>query len=142
MALCLPEPPVDLWNPAWPIRAGSVGGAPAKVVADVGGHSGHVLNALRGDGSCVRGAEVVRCVLGSGVSIEAGAEVEDALLLDGCRIGRGARVRRTIVGVGAVIGAGEVVGYDDAPPSGRVLPSGLTLVPPASTAMRPAAHGR
>jgi ADP-glucose pyrophosphorylase len=142
MALCLPSPPLDLWNPAWPIRAGSVGAAPAKIVADVGGHPGHVLNALLGDGSCVRGAEVVRCVLGSGVVIETGAEVEDALLLDGCRIGRGARVRRAIVGVGAVIGDGEIVGYDESSPSMRVLPSGLTLVPPAATTLRPAAHGR
>jgi ADP-glucose pyrophosphorylase len=78
-------------------------------------------------------------VLGAGVVVEAGAEVEDALLLDGCRIGRGARVRRAIVGVGAVIGDLESVGYDVASPAMRVLPSGLTLVPPPATAIRTAA---
>ena len=43
-----------------------------------------------------------------------GAEIEDSLLLDGCRIGRGARVRRAVVGAGAVVGDGEQIGYDDA----------------------------
>lgn len=143
MALCLPEPPLDLWNPAWPIRAGSVGGTPAKIVSDVSGHPGHVLNSLLGDGTRVCGAEVVRSVLGGGVVVEPGAEVEDALLLDGCRIGRGARVRRAIVGVGAVIGAGEAIGYDDPTDTARMLPSGLTLVPPAAaTTLRSAAIRR
>ncbi len=139
MALCLPEPPLDLWNPAWPIRACSAGCPPAKVVSDASGHPGHVLNTLLGDGTRVCGGEVVRSVLGAGIVVEAGAEVEDALLLDGCRIGRNARVRRAIVGVGAIIGDGEVVGYDVTPPTMRVLPSGLTLVPPPATAIRSAA---
>lgn len=138
MALCLPAPPLDLWARDWGLRAGSSGATPAKVVSDVSGHPAHVLNTLLGDGTCVRGAEVVRSVLGAGVVVDAGAEIEDCLLLDGCRIGRGARVRRTVVGAGAVVGADESVGYDLVAPAARVLTSGLTLVPPAATSMRPA----
>jgi NDP-sugar pyrophosphorylase family protein len=33
-------------------------------------------------------------VVGRGVQVEVGAEIEDSLLLDGCRVGRCARVRR------------------------------------------------
>lgn len=139
MALCLPEPPLDLWARDWSLCAGSSGTTPAKVVCDVSGHPGHVLNTLLGDGTCVRGAEVVRSVLGAGVLVDAGAEIEDCLLLDGCRIGRGARVRRAIVGVGAIVGDGESVGYDIVGPDVRVLSSGLTLLPPAVTSLRPAA---
>ncbi len=142
MQLCLPDPPLDLWSRDWSLRAGSSGTTPAKVVSDSSGHPGHVLNTLLGDGTCVRGAEIVRSVLGAGVYVDAGAEIEDCLLLDGCRIGRGARVRRAIVGVGAVIGDGESVGYEQVAPEARVLASGLTLVPPPATAMRPAAGAR
>ncbi|HEV7734052.1 MAG TPA: hypothetical protein VGR62_17910 [Candidatus Binatia bacterium] len=142
MALCLPDPPLDLWARDWSLRAGGSGTTPAKVVCDVSGHPGHVLNTLLGDGTCVRGAEVVRSVLGAGVFVDAGAELEDCVLLDGCRVGRGARVRRAIVGVGALIGDGESVGYDIVSTDARVLSSGLTLVPPTATSMRPAAGAR
>ena len=70
-------------------------------------------------------------VLGHGVVVESGAEVEDSVLLDGCRVGRMARVRRAVVGVGAVIGDAGEIGFGPSPaPPARTLASGLTIVPP------------
>src|SRR5207249_4712667 len=102
MNLCTPRPFLDLYNPAWPVRAAAAGLAPAKVVADSAGRAGQALNSLVSEGSVIRGGLVVNSVLGHGVVVEGGAEVEDSVLLDGCRIGRGALVRRALVGPGAV----------------------------------------
>jgi glucose-1-phosphate adenylyltransferase len=130
MNLCTPRPAFDLYNPAWPLSAVTAGFGPAKVVADAAGRPGQALNSLVSDGAVVRGGVVVNTVLGHGVVVESGAEVEDAVLLDGCRVGRGARVRRAVVGAGAVIGDAGEIGYDRSPAApARVLPSGLTVVP-------------
>ena len=82
---------------------------------------------------------MIRCVVGRGALVDVGAEVEDSLLLDGCRIGRCARVRRALVGAGAVIPDGEEIGYDEGDvPTTRRLASGLTLVLPEPAAQRSA----
>ena len=137
MNLCTPTPTFDLYNPQWPLPRVASGLAPAKVVADAAGRAGQAYNSLVSDGAVIRGGAAINTILGHGVVIESGAEVEDSVLLDGCRIGRGARVRRALVGAGAVIGDGGEIGYGGPPaPSARLLPSGLTIVsaPPAALA--------
>jgi glucose-1-phosphate adenylyltransferase len=133
MELCTSRPALDLYNPAWPLSAAGTGLAPAKVVTDSAGRAGQALDALVSDGSVIQGGVVIKSVLGHGVLVDSGAEVEDSILLDGCRIGPGARVRRAVVGAGAVIGEGESIGYGEALPAHASLRnSGLTLVPPAA----------
>src|SRR5207302_4763319 len=121
--------PLHLYNPAWPVRARATGLAPAKVVADPAGRAGQALNSLVCEGSMICGGVVVSSVLGHAVLVESGAEVEDSVLLEGCRIGRGALVRRALVGPGAVVADGQMIGYGAAPSApGRLAPSGLTVV--------------
>lgn len=139
MDLCTESPRLDLYDPGWPVVGTSESLPPAKVVSAEASHAGQALDALLGDGAVIRGGAVIRSVVGRSVLVEVGAEIEDSLLLDGCRIGRGARVRRAIVGAGAVVGDGEQVGYDDDAPTAAItrrLPSGLTLVLPAPAAFR------
>jgi glucose-1-phosphate adenylyltransferase len=133
MDLCTRAPRLDLYDPGWPVLGTSDGLAPAKVIAGDAAHAGQALDALLGDGTVIRGGSVIRSVVGRGVLVEVGAEIEDSLLLDGCRIGRGARIRRAVVGTGAVVGEGEHVGYDDEPCNDAVIErrhSGLTVVLP------------
>jgi len=133
MDLCTPSPALDLYNPAWPLRTVASGLGPAKVVADAAGRAGQALNSLVSDGTVIRGGAVINTVIGHGVVVESGAEVEDSVLLDGCRIGRGARVRRALVGAGAVVGAAGEIGFGTSPAApARVVHSGLTLVPPGA----------
>src|SRR5579883_2271553 len=117
MELCTQRPPLDLYNPTWPLPTAAGGLAPAKVVADAAGRAGQALDSLVSDGSVIRGGVVVKSVLGHGVVVESGAEVEDSVLLDGCRIGRGARVRRALIGAGAIIADEEEIGYGAAAPA-------------------------
>ena len=140
MELCTDTPGLDLYDPSWPLVGVSNGLPPAKVVNGASSHPGQALNALLGEGAIIRGGSVIRCVVGRGVLVDVGAEVEDSLLLDGCRIGRCARVRRALVGAGAVIPDGEEIGYDDEGEvtTTRRLASGLTLVLPEPAARRSA----
>ena len=75
-------------------------------------------------------ARVVRSVVGQGVVVAGGAEVEDSVLLDGARVSAGAVVRRSIVGGRAVVGEGSeltdltVVGFDEDVPAGTVSSGG------------------
>jgi glucose-1-phosphate adenylyltransferase len=136
MAMCTPRPPLDLHDPAWPLLTPPGGLGPARVVADTAGRTGQVLNTLVADGAVVRGGVTINTILGHDVMVDSGAEVEDSILFDGCRIGRHARVRRALVGPGAVVGDGEMVGYDAAPPPlACVRPSGLTLIPAPAPAV-------
>ncbi len=47
-----------------------------------------------------------RVVLGNGSRVEAGAEVRDSVLLDGCVVGEGARVSGSILAAGVAVAAG------------------------------------
>lgn len=135
MDLCTPEPALDLYDPSWPIRSVTSGLPPAKVSSDLAcGHMGQAVNSLLADGSVIRGGAVMRSVVGPSCIVEAGAEIEDSILLDGCRIGRGAHVRRAVVGPGVVVADGEDVGFDEPlRPHALRLPSGLTLIPSPGT---------
>jgi glucose-1-phosphate adenylyltransferase len=134
MELCTDSPQLDLYDPGWPMVGTNDGLPPAKVVSGAASHAGQALDALLGAGTIIRGGSVIRSVVGRGVLVEVGAEIEDSLLLDGCRVGRGARLRRAVVGAGVVIGDGEEVGYDECGTRAltRRLRSGLTLVLPGT----------
>jgi glucose-1-phosphate adenylyltransferase len=145
MELCTDSPRLDLYDPGWPVLGTSEGGLPpAKVVSGEASHAGQALDALLGEGAVIRGGSVIRSVVGRSVQVEVGAEIEDSLLLDGCRVGRCARVRRAVVGAGAVIGDGEEIGYDGTPvtPGLQRLRSGLTLVLPGAPPSRGASRTR
>jgi glucose-1-phosphate adenylyltransferase len=142
MHLCTPNPPLDLYNPEWPLFSSVSGLGPAKVVADGAGRPGQALNSLMADGAVIRGGVAINTILGQGVLIEPGAEVEDSVLLEGCRIGRGAHVRRALVGAYGIVGEDEQIGFEATPPVGaRVLPSGLTIVPAMGPPVLEAAAG-
>jgi len=142
MALCSAPAGLDLFDSRWPIRTVAQALPAARVTLDEAGHPGHALNVLMAEGATIRGAAVMRSVLGHSVMVEACAEVEDSILLDGARVGRGATVRRAIVGPGAVVEDGQHLGYGDEPAAAVALPSGLVLLPAASPPSRRAAAAR
>ena len=128
MDLCGPRPGLDLFNPAWPLPAPARTFGPAKLGLDEAGRPGQTLGCLVADGVVVRGSMITNSVLGHGVVVESGADVQDCILLDGCYVGRFARLRRTLVGVGAVVPDGIEIGYGATPEWAEERPSGLTLV--------------
>lgn len=74
---------------------------------DASGVAGTVHGpALVGSGSRLAPDAVIgaRTVLGSGVTVQAGARIDASVLLDGCTVGAGARISDAIVGRGVTIG--------------------------------------
>ena len=130
MNLCGQRPGLDLFNPAWPLPAAPGQFGPARMALDEGGHPGHAVSCLVSDGAVLRGGYVATSVVGRGVVVESGAEVEDCLLMDGCHIGRGAHLRRTVVTPGAVVADGVRLGYGATPEWAHERASGLIIAAP------------
>src|SRR5207237_56180 len=78
MNLCTSRPSVDLYDGTSAVSAPGGALAPAKVVTDPAGRTGQALNSLLSDGAVICGAIVFNTVVGRGVVVESGAEVEDA----------------------------------------------------------------
>lgn len=103
MDLLGPHPKFDLHNSDWRVFGEVYDGPPARVV------EGAVQDVLIGEGCRLEGARVVRSVLGRGVRIDPGAEVEDSVVMDYAEIGAGAKLKRVLVDRFNVIPAGTVI---------------------------------
>lgn len=89
------------------------------------GDEADVTGSIIASGARVRGT-VRRSVLGYGVTVEAGAHVEDCVLMDGVSVRAGARVHTAIVDEDAEIGRDARVGA--APAGTRPRPGDIVLV--------------
>ena len=102
-------PRFDLDNPRWPILARSFDGPPVRIL------SGQLEDTLLGEGTMIKAARVVRSILGRGVRVEPGADIEDSIVMDFTEVGEGARIARSIVDR-----------YNRIPPGAELLPGGTT----------------
>lgn len=134
----LGEAPIfDLRNPSWPILTDTFDGPTASMVRS------RIDDAMVGQGSHVIEADIRRSVIGRNVHIEAGAHIEECVILDGVRIGSKARLKRVIADRFNVIPAGTELGWDQAADKKRfqVTKSGLVVLPRGSSigerSMRP-----
>lgn len=112
---------VDVFDhPSRPVLGPAIGGRPGWI-----GGGAEVVDSMVGPGSRVRG-RVVRSVLGKGVEVQAGAVVEDSVLLDDVLVEAGAQVRAAVLDSGARIGRGAQVGA--APAGTPITDEGIALV--------------
>jgi glucose-1-phosphate adenylyltransferase len=109
MELLVSEPPIDLYDPAWPIRTHFQALPPAKVLCDPT-RSGGVVNSLIAGGTVVRNASVTNSVLSANVTIEENSVLDEVVVLPNVRIGKNCRLRRLIVGPDTVVPEGTVAG--------------------------------
>jgi glucose-1-phosphate adenylyltransferase len=98
------EPAFDLQNSRWPVFGEVHDGPPARCIA------GDVHNALVGEGCRLEGGRVAHSVLGRGVRVNAGAEIEDSVVMDYAEIGAGAKLKGVIVDRFNVVPAGVQLG--------------------------------
>ncbi len=98
--------PIDLHDKKWRVYARNPGYAPHYIAEDA-----KVTDSLITEGCQVYG-RVEHSVLFSGVEVEAGATVTDAVVMPNAVIRRGAVVRRAIVAEGADVGPGAIVGEE------------------------------
>lgn len=115
------------------LEGAGIGDAPPAFIAA----SAEVRNAWLGPGCRVRG-RVINSVLFPGVTVEAGAVVEDSVLLNDCVVGRGARVVRSVLDKACVLGEASRLDGAQALVSlgkgvqvarGAILPAGAEIGP-------------
>ena len=122
------QPAFDLRNPEWPILSGSYNGPMASLVRS------QIDESMIGQGTQCVGARIHRSVLGRGVRVEPGAELDECVILDGVSIGPGTKLRRVIADRASVIPAATHIGFDDDHDRKQyhVSPSGLVVLTRAS----------
>lgn len=120
---------VDVFgHPRRPVLSPGIGRPPGWV-----GEGGVIEDSMVGPGCTVRG-RVVRSVLGPGVEVQAGALVEDSVVLADCTVEAGAQVRTSVLDTGVRVGRDARIG---APPAGtRLTDAAIALVGSDSTISR------
>jgi len=131
-------PLLDLRNPDWPIVSGRYDGPLPSLIRS------RIDDSMIGQSSQCIDADVRRSVIGRGVRIERGAQIEECVLLDDVHVGPQARLRRVIADRGAVIPGHTRVGYERERDAAHfhVSESGLVVVPHPSIDMEPGALRR
>jgi glucose-1-phosphate adenylyltransferase len=115
MELLTPEPPVELYDPAWPILTLPEQLPPARLLHTSGRH-GFVADSLLSGGVVVRGATVTKSVLSANVHVADGTVIDEAVVLPNARIGANCKLRRVIIDAGVEIPDGTTVGWPPASP--------------------------
>ena len=118
--------PIDLHDKKWRIFARNPGYAPHYIAKGA-----TVQDSLITEGCEVYG-HVSHSVLFSGVVIEEGADVRDAVIMPGAVIHRCAVVHRSIVAEGAEIGAGAIIGEEE----GNIAVVGWDVTVPAGVTVK------
>lgn len=104
MDLLSPKHPLDLSDAEWKIYSRNPG-LPPHYISD----TAEVQNSMISEGGNIHG-KVDFSVLFSGVTIEAGAEVRDSIIMPGAHIRKGAKVQYAIIAENAVVGENAVIG--------------------------------
>jgi len=121
------SPKLDLANPQWPIHTAAYRGPSARVIV------GTIEDSLLGEGCIVEDAVIRRSILGRGVRVLPGAEVEESVVMDHTTIGAGARLRRVIADRFNLIPDGARIGLEPAEPRQGSADSGITVLPRGPT---------
>ena len=124
------SPELNLYNRQWPLRTAGYSDAPAKFVFDEEGRRGMAVDSIVAGSSIVSGGFVKGSILGRGVRVHTGAQVEDSVIFDNCDVGRHAKVRRAILDKNVKIPPGAEIGYrlDDDRRRYHVTESGIVVI--------------
>ncbi|MBM4255379.1 MAG: glucose-1-phosphate adenylyltransferase [Deltaproteobacteria bacterium] len=123
------QPAFDLSNRDWPILGTVYDGPPTRIL------DGELQESLIGEGCHIEGGYVVRSVLGHGVRIGKGAEIENSVIMDYAEIGAGVKLKGVIVDRYNVIPSGSEIGTGSGAGEDRYFrePSGLFVLERAET---------
>lgn len=131
MELAEPVPPLNLYDPRWPIWTFQEQLPPAKFVFDDDDRRGAAVDSMVSSGCIISGAMVRKSVLFSNVHIHSYSQLEQAVVLPDVDIKRHCKLRKVIIDRGCTIPEGMVIGYDreqDIARGFRVTDKGVTLV--------------
>jgi glucose-1-phosphate adenylyltransferase len=129
--LTTPVPPLNLYDPRWPIWTFQEQAPPAKFVFNDDDRRGYAVDSLVSGGCIISGSKVESSVLYSNVRTNSWSSIEQSVLLPEVDVGRHCKLRKTIIDRGCKIPAGTEIGFDAAADKARgfrVTAGGVTLV--------------
>ena len=97
-------PAFDLQNSQWPVFGAIYDGPPTRFMG------GEIQDTLVGEGAQLESGRIIRSVIGSGVRIGKGAEIEESVIMDRAEIGPGAKLKGVIVDRFNIVPAGTQIG--------------------------------
>ncbi len=112
MDLLKPMPLIDLYQGDWSIRTFEGQHPPARTVPAKSGREAEIVNCMLASGVLIIGGTVRHVILFPSVRIEEGAVIENAVLFQDVVVGEGAQLQNCIVEKGVVIPPGERIGFD------------------------------
>jgi len=124
MELVAPEPPLDLYDPQWPIGTLPEQLPPARLIYNET-CTGFVGNSLLAGGVVVRGATVTQSVLSTNVAVDRDSVIDQVVLLPGARVGTGAEIRRAIVDSNVIVPPKMIIGNAERGPIALVTQDSL-----------------
>lgn len=131
MELAEPVPPLNLYDPRWPIWTFQEQLPPAKFVFDDDDRRGAAVDSMVSSGCIISGAMVRKSVLFSNVHIHSYTQIDEAVVLPDVEVMRHCKLRKVIIDRGCTVPEGTVIGYDrehDIARGFRVTAKGVTLV--------------
>jgi len=131
MDLIARHPEFDLYDESWPLRSGTGHRPPAKICVSTEGTMGRFEQSLLAPGVVVSGGEVRRSVIGPRVEIHNGSQIDECVVMGGCRIGKDVRLRRAVIEESTTIPDGIKIGFDHERDRERFLVTagGVVVVP-------------
>ncbi|MDT8397912.1 MAG: glucose-1-phosphate adenylyltransferase [Pseudomonadales bacterium] len=129
--LAQPVPPLNLYDPRWPIWTFQEQLPPAKFVFNDDDRRGYAVDSLVAGGCIISGSSVNKSILFYNVRTNSYSSIEESILLPEVNVGRHCRLRKVIIDRGCNIPAGTEIGYDHAEDRNRgfrVTAGGVTLV--------------
>src|SRR5688572_18759827 len=129
--LTTPLPPLNLYDPRWPIWTFQEQLPPAKFVFNDEERRGYAVDSLVSGGCIISGSKVVSSVMYSNVRTNSWSTIEESVLLPEVNVGRHCKIKKAIIDRGVSIPANTTIGYDrdaDIAAGFRVTAGGVTLV--------------
>ncbi len=128
MEILSPQPPLDMYDPSWPVMTYQPQLPPAQFI---GGDAGcEVHNSIVSGGCVIERSNLDRTMLFSNVKVQDSCSLQGVLALPGCEIGAGSRLRNVILDNECRIPEGSVIGEDSQDDSRRfdISENGLVVV--------------
>jgi glucose-1-phosphate adenylyltransferase len=103
-----PRPPLDIYDPSWPVMTYQPQLPPAQFIGDA--DPCRVDNSMVSGGCVIQRSNLERTLLFSNVKVQDGCSLRGVLALPGCEIGAGSRLRNVILDNACRLPGGSVIG--------------------------------
>lgn len=131
MDLLEPVPPIDLYQPNWPVRTYEHQYPPARTVSSDTGNEGIFINSIIANGVINSGGSVQHSILSANVRINDGVTIADSILFDDVQVGENSQLQNCIVDKHVVIPPNTQIGFNTTVDAQRfhISESGVVVIP-------------